>query len=452
MTRIFFDWLLGFHWVTICYFSLSNAAPPKLLNVESEGLREARLGKSSEADLDMFQGLESLESPRDSKKRRITEEFPSDFVDLLNNFSANEKGKNSLRPVFEDSVEEEAVVPMKATQPGPSGNHVPLDPQPIENINNSLTEPNTRDVQIEKSNAERLEVTSPVSHENSQIQSHTGTSHGNQGKQWKVKLLSLERKYETFSSNSELVRSFPLVHRLQADINDPEIVEGFKEYVTKKCAKLEPKGLLLRVSPRRRLRAGDSPIAMTPSLERVKDDEEEIYLIRPINVEGSKSGCWRNLGSIKELILNIFRALLTFHELANLSKVWDKLLVTGPDTSQKKLIRWFKNVLFRNTRNGLPILGWVKLKIDKDQEIDDLFGLTQYYLSSYLVAPGKSCTDQVFKIAIILLENWYQSTASKLSIVSVEDDHPDSYWSVMSNVKLEEEQLQELLYKRHIAD
>ncbi|KAA1085901.1 hypothetical protein PGT21_023307 [Puccinia graminis f. sp. tritici] len=93
MTRIFFDWLLGFHWVTICYFSLSSAAPPKLLNVESEGLREARLGKSSEADSDMFQGLESLESPRDSKKRRITEEFPSDFVDLLNNFSANEKGK-----------------------------------------------------------------------------------------------------------------------------------------------------------------------------------------------------------------------------------------------------------------------------------------------------------------------------------------------------------------------
>jgi hypothetical protein len=97
----------------------------------------------------------------------------------------------------------------------------------------------------------------------------------------------------------------------------------------------------------------------------------------------------------------------------------------------------------------LPILGWVKLKITKDQELDDLFGLTQYYLSSYLVAPGKPCTDQVFKIAIILLENWYQSTALKLSKVSVEDNHPDSYWSVMSNVKLEEEQLQELLNKRH---
>ncbi|KNF04089.1 hypothetical protein PSTG_02794 [Puccinia striiformis f. sp. tritici PST-78] len=465
MTKTNYTWLLGTALVTLSYFDLYIASPPKFIDLGSGGLKEARLRDDQEIDFDVFQDLEPLQD----KRRRITEEYSTDFMELVDKFSGKdtfppswksppldfsdlyrvEPRRHSGRPVVKDSVVPDAVVPITTTPPEPPEPPATSGRSEGQNFeepkqNELVAHPNPRDERVVEPITTKIPPS--VSQQPSERAAHLGNDNANQWKQSKADVWRTEMRVDDMWINGDFDSLSLLTSCLKAENKDSEADKEFNRFLGEQCTKLEPKNLGCKMLFRSRSKAADFPIVMVPRSDNVYHEDKQTYLVQLLMLQGSKEGAPRSLKTTKNTLLKIFRCLIIAHQLADINKVWNKLLGVTPETSQEHLIRWFKSVLFEQTQESLPLLGWVKLKMNDKQKIEDLFGNPQHHLSRFLVTSGQPSATEVLRISTILLENWYRVTAAKLGRRTLQIDGPDGFWSLMATIRLEEDKLNELLH------
>jgi hypothetical protein len=210
------------------------------------------------------------------------------------------------------------------------------------------------------------------------------------------------------------------------------VIQGIKNRIEEK---LKSSGLSRRLDViDSKEKIADVPIYLIPSLQ-VKDTPrmQKVRIVLS-SAKQWKRRKWDQFGLFQRRIFLIFDSLDILHKIVDKGQVDIKILGTGVKDTHMNLMNWFFEILFGHDTKSLPIFGTVQIPFPPTQPTSILFGSAQKYLSRMLTNPGNLSKTQANKIALLLLAFWYEETALKHGIKTLDDDQPHSYWNCIDRI------------------